>query len=69
MVVSDKLESTTKKTIVNIANIINSKNIREEISEECYQYACQNFLKEKVAADFRKDIERVANTTSKNRNE
>lgn len=69
MVISDNLESTTQKTIDNIASIINNKNIREEIAEECYLYACENFLKEKVAADFRTDIERVINTTSKKRNE
>ena len=65
MVVSDELENATQETIDNITSIINSKGVRDEIAEKCYQYACKNFLIEKVATSFRKDIKTVLDSTSK----
>ena len=46
--------------IKNLSNIINNVQLRKELSEECYLYACKHFLREKVAESFKNDIYRIA---------
>lgn len=62
MVISDDLNNSPKETIDNIAEILNNKKTRDEIAEKCYQYACDNFLIEKVANDFRSELDAVVAT-------
>lgn len=63
MVISDVLDNTSQETINNIANIINCKEVREDIAEKCYKYACDNFLIEKVANSFRLDLENTVDNS------
>ena len=57
MVIPTEMDDMTRLlAIKNIANIINDYSMREEIAEKCYNYACENFRKDVVSKEFKRNI-------------